>query len=169
MKQNFPRYVVLAESCRAISNFNSHHFQPNLTTQFYKKLFFVWIFFPKEDFFPQKSGCVTHNPTWTPTTMLSFRKSHCVNSKKTSRQIEGRTDLEPSSHGHRTKRTKRSVRSLFWHFLPKIYTNWSFKRKLIHNTLEYSWFSTIKQKSQKFNEMILRERQKASLHPFWAI
>ena len=111
----------------------------------------------------------THNPTWTPTTMLSFRKSHCVNSKKMSRHMEGRTDLEPSSHGHRTKRTKRPVRSLFWHFLPKIYTNWSFKRKLIHNTLEYSWFSTIKQKSQKFNEMILRERQKASLHPFWAI
>ena len=111
----------------------------------------------------------THNPTWTPTTMLSFRKSHCVNSKKMSRHIEGRTDLEPSSHGHRTKRTKRPVKSLFWHFLPKIYTNWSFKRKLIHNTLEYSWFSTLKQKLQKFNEMILRERQKASLHPFWAI
>ena len=33
-----------------------------------------WSFLPNEDF-PKKSGFVTHNYTWAPNTMLSFRKN----------------------------------------------------------------------------------------------
>ena len=103
-------------------------------THFYKKYKtpFFGRFCPLLVIFAQR-GLFTHKPTWVMTTMLNFRKSECANSKRTSGQIEGRADPEPSSHSQRSKRKKRPFRSLSWPFLPKIYTNKPFQQKLIQH------------------------------------
>ena len=133
----FSRICTFTKSCSTISTFISHQFQPNLMTLFYKKYKtpFFGRFCPLLVIFAQR-GLFTHKPTWVTTTMLNFRKSECANSKRTSGQMEGRADPEPSSHSQRSKRKKRPFRSLLWPFLPKIYTNKPFQQKLIQNTLE---------------------------------